>query len=265
MLLDPSARWIASSPSLLLNSDVLAMSFAFVAVLVLNNLLLKHIGVAFYQVARSSTLVFSVLFSRLFLHVPITGKIGFSCFLIICGFLISADEERALNSITFAGISYGVLASMVAALCGIYCKRVDKVVDGDSLKIALLNNGSSIILLFPLIFSTGQFHTAWMTGQLWKVTLWWQLIVTGVISMMVGWTSNKVISLTSPVTHNVSINAKSLLQTILAVIFHEEKKTFLWWVGNLLVMLGIMLYATNKSSSTSSEIIITIPEKKETR
>lgn len=249
--LDPRGLSFSIAPMAFLDSNVLAMSFTYIGVIVMNNLLLKHIGVAFYQVARSSTIVFTVIFSWTFLGVAVSVHVVCSCVLIMCGFLVSVDQERLLNSLTLTGVLYGILASLFAALCGIYMKRVDKVVEGSSLKVSLMNNVNSFIFLLPLVLSTGQLQFVWTSGELHDSILWWRLLLTGVLSLLVGWTSAKVISITSPVTHHISINAKSLLQTLLAVMINAEKKTTLWWFGNLLVMAGIVIYSLHRAPQTS--------------
>ena len=248
--LNPQTPWLRIPLMTFLHRDVLAMNFAFIGVIVMNNLLLKHIGVSFYQVARSSTLIFTVILSWVLLGIPLTWRVTVSCFLIVVGFFVSMDQEILLNSLSLVSISYGMLASMSAALGGIFIKRADRLVQGDSWSISIINNLNSLVLLFPLLLSTGDLQFTVSSGQLLDLSLWWRLVVTGVLSLLVGWASIRVISLTSPLTHNMSINAKSLLQTLIAVVLHGETKTMAWWVGNFLVILGIMNYSFSRSRSS---------------
>lgn len=258
----PSTSWLSISLVTFLHSDILAMTFTFIGVIVMNNLLLKHIGVAFYQVARSSTLIFTVIFCRWFLQVPVTGSVLVSCAFIIFGFVVSVDQEMFLSSLSLVGVFYGVLASMFAALSGIYIKRADRLVNGNSLEISLTTNINGILFLFPLVFSTGQLQYAVHSSCFTDSAMWCMLIVTGVLSLLVGWASNKVIGLTSPLTHNMSINAKSLLQTLIAVAVQGESKTLMWWGGNVLVILGLMSYGLSKAQPPlSREIDLTVPRK----
>jgi len=243
----PHTPWLSIPLMTFLHRDILAMTFTFIGVVILNNLLLKHIGVAFYQVARSSTLIFTVIFSRVFLRVQVSPQVVVSCALIVVGFVVSVDQEMLINSLSWLSISYGVLASVSAALSGIFTKRVDRLVKGNSLEISLTNNINSIVLLFPLVISTGQLQFTMSSSYYIDQAMWLRLAVTGVLSLLVGWASIKVISLTSPVTHNMSINAKSLLQTFIAVVVQGESKTMAWWVGNLLVVLGLINYSLSRS------------------
>lgn len=43
---------------------------------------------------------------------------------------------------------------------------------------------------------------------------------------------------TSPLTHNISGTAKACAQTVIACIYYTEIKPVLWWVSNVVVLLG---------------------------
>lgn len=48
---------------------------------------------------------------------------------------------------------------------------------------------------------------------------------------------------TSPLTHNISGTAKAAAQTVLATQVNAEIKSFMWWVSNVVVLLGSAAYA----------------------
>ena len=48
---------------------------------------------------------------------------------------------------------------------------------------------------------------------------------------------------TSPLTHNISGTAKAAAQTVLATQVNSEIKSFMWWVSNVVVLLGSAAYA----------------------
>ncbi|XP_076451836.1 GDP-fucose transporter 1-like [Babylonia areolata] len=250
--LSPKTTWLNISLATFFQSDVMAMTFTFIAVIVMNNLLLKHIGVAFYQVARSSTLIFTVVFSRFFLGVRVTLPVMASCFLIMLGFVISVDQEMVISSLSLKSISYGVLASMSAALGGIFTKRAVKFVQGNTVGVTLTNNANAVLFLLPLLLSTGQLRMS-VSSDFLDTRTCLKLCATGVLSLLTGWASIKVISLTSPLTLHMSINAKSLLQTLIAVMMEGEPKTVTWWIGNCLVILGIMNYGLSKDPVSDSQ------------
>lgn len=47
---------------------------------------------------------------------------------------------------------------------------------------------------------------------------------------------------TSALTHNISGTAKAAAQTVMAVGIWREVKPALWWLSNLVVLLGSALY-----------------------
>ena len=58
-----------------------------------NNLCLQHLGVAFYNVGRSLTTVFSVLLSYLALGQTTSTQCLLMCGIIILGFVLGVDQE----------------------------------------------------------------------------------------------------------------------------------------------------------------------------
>ncbi|CAE1247751.1 SLC35C1 [Acanthosepion pharaonis] len=153
-LLFNSMKWSFQIPSVsartLLEQDILILSYTFVGGLTLNNLMLKHISVAFYQVARSFTLVFTVMLSVYILSKPFTKKVLVCCCLVIGGFSLSVKEEDVSGTLSLWGILYGIVASFFIALCGIYLKKVGK--DKRKYTICEAVIGSDFFLLFSFFF-----------------------------------------------------------------------------------------------------------------
>ncbi|VDH96120.1 solute carrier family 35 (GDP-fucose transporter), member C1 [Mytilus galloprovincialis] len=237
----PKIEW-----NLLLKKDFLRFSFAFVASLTMNNLMLKHIGVAFYQVARSWTLIFTILFSQCLLKKDITYKAIIACLIVTCGFFIGIDQEDASGTLSVWGIIYGIFASLATALGGIFIKRVQPIVEGDSFKQAYYNNVNGVIIFFPLVLSTGQLQQILYSEFIFHPSFWICMTISGVLSLSIGWVSVLQIKHTSPITHHVSNTAKSVLMTVLAIMYFNEEKTMLWWGGNFLVIFGVMFYTYSR-------------------
>ncbi|XP_067658650.1 GDP-fucose transporter 1-like [Haliotis asinina] len=252
-----------SVPSLdketILHSDMLSLSFSFVISLTMNNLLLKHISVSFYQVARSLTLIFSILLSVCMLAKAPSYKVVFACLLIISGFVIGVDQEEASGTITIWGIIYGLLASLTSALTGIYFKKGENAVGGSALKLAYVNNFNSMVIIFPLVLSTNQLSHIMNSDIATQPQLWLFLTASGVLSLAIGWASALQIRYTSPVTHQISINAKSITQTVIAILWNNEHKTVFWWFGNILVLFGIGVYTYTKYQESTSQKVETSP------
>ncbi|XP_029820114.1 GDP-fucose transporter 1 [Manacus vitellinus] len=72
--------------------SVLPLSAVFIGMVTSNNLCLKHVGVAFYNVGRSLTTVFNVLLSYLLLKQT-TSLYA----LLACGVIIGEGEQKGLH------------------------------------------------------------------------------------------------------------------------------------------------------------------------
>ena len=50
------------------------------------------------------------------------------------------------------------------------------------------------------------------------------------------------VKVTSALTHNISGTAKACVQTIIAVAYFQETKTWLWWFSNAVVLISSAAY-----------------------
>lgn len=241
-------------PNHLYSKTLLMLSMSSVCGLTFNNLMLKHIGVAFYQVARSFTIIFTIGLSAIFLGRGLTLRAVMSCFLVVCGFFIGIDQEDVSGTLSFFGVIYGLLASLSAAVSGILFKKAEVLLDGDSLKLAYYNNLNCMLIFLPLVMGSGQFSAVLESDLIYQPKFWFILTVTGCLSLAIGWVSALQIKYTSPIAHHLSINAKSVVQTVLAVLFYHESKTLFWWLGNLLVVAGVLMYTLTKIIQDSNRI-----------
>ena len=222
------------------------MSLCFVSMLSFNNLCLKYVGVAFYQVARSTTLIFTVIFSITILKKTVSMRVVACCIIVACGFILGIDQEKFMGTLSVRGVVYGVISSLFVSLTGIFTKKALDVVEGDSVKLTLCSQLNAVVLFCPIVIATGQLSTVISSSTFHEVYFWTFLISTGALSFLIAWISAVQIDLTSPVTHHISGNTKAVLQTVIAVIYFHEHKAWLWWVSILLVVGGAFAYAITR-------------------
>ncbi len=223
--------------------QVMPMTVTYVSMLTFNNLCLKHVGVAFFQVARSMTLIFTVVFSILILHHRISYRVILCCIIVAGGFVLGIDQEHIKGTLSIRGVLYGVTTSLFVSLNGIYIKKSLDVVERDSTRLTYYNNINAIVLFIPFLAATGQVAQFFSTEQSRDMYFWLFLIGTGMLSTSMAWISAKQIDLTSPITHHIIANAKAVIQTLLAVVFNSEHKAILWWFSIFLVVTGATFYA----------------------
>ncbi|ELR13729.1 uncharacterized protein ACA1_008950, partial [Acanthamoeba castellanii str. Neff] len=129
----------------------LPLSVVFVGMIVFNNLCLKEVGVSFYNVGRSLTTVWNVMFTYLMLGQKTSPRALLCCLFLVVGFILGVDQEGETGELSVRGVSYGVLASLFVALNAIYVKKVLPVVHDDSWKLTLYNNLNAFLLFIPLM------------------------------------------------------------------------------------------------------------------
>ena len=79
------------------------------------------------------------------------------------------------------------------------------------------------------------------------------MTLAGIFGFLIGIVTIAQISLTSPLTHNISGTAKASVQTIIAVLFFGDKMTFRSAIGTIMVLGGTFLYSLVRSREMDRE------------
>jgi len=125
------------------------LSVVFVGMITLNNICLKYVEVSFYNVARSLSIVFNVIFTYLLLGKQTSFLTCSTLFVVIFGFYIGIEGEINFSLI---GTLSGVLSSVFVSLNSIYTSKVLPKVDNDKSLLLYYNNFNASVLFIPLIF-----------------------------------------------------------------------------------------------------------------
>lgn len=152
------------------------------------------------------------------------------------------DQEGAEGTLSLAGTVFGVLASLCVSLNAIYTKKVLPAVDGSIWRLTFYNNLNACVLFLPLLLLLGELQALRDFAQLGSAHFWGMMTLGGLFGFAIGYVTGLQIKFTSPLTHNVSGTAKACAQTVLAVLYYEETKSFLWWTSNLMVLGGSSAY-----------------------
>jgi solute carrier family 35 (GDP-fucose transporter), member C1 len=246
---------------------VMPVSLGFAGMIVFNNLCLKFVGVAFYNVGRSLTTVFNVLLTYLILGERVSLKTIGTCAVIVLGFMLGVDQEQrgtsdndnglssleaseddgaaiGVESVPLIGVAFGVLASLCVAINAIMTKKVLPAVDGDKWRLTLYNNMNTALVAVPIMFALGEVDEVIQNAQFLLTWHFWAIaLVAGVCGVAIGLASMLQIKHTSPLTHNISGTAKACAQTVIAVTLASQLKGTLWWLSNFMVLGGSLAYA----------------------
>ncbi|VDO28169.1 unnamed protein product [Heligmosomoides polygyrus] len=97
---------------------------------------------------------------------------------------------------------------------------------GDSIwRLTMYNNLNAIVLFLPFI---GEFGELMYFPLLFSPVFWTLMSFSGVIGFLMGYVTGWQIQATSALTHNISGTAKAAAQTVMAVVYFSEVKTFMW-------------------------------------
>ena len=230
--------------------QILPLSLIFVSMITFNNLCLKYVEVSFYNVARSLSLVFNVLFTYLVLG-NVTSKATCATLVLICGgFYIGIEGELNFSLI---GTVCGVLSSIFVSLNSIYTAKVLPKVDGDKSLLLYYNNVNGSILFLPLIFLYEYSLLRENFDKFLSFRFWLAMTFTGIMGYAIGLVTVMQVKYTSPLTHNISGTAKAALQSLLAFYIWGNEATFKGILGILLVIVGSGLYTWVQMVSKASD------------
>lgn len=155
---------------------------------------------------------------------------------------MGVDQEGGSGTLSYLGVMFGVLASFCVCMNAIYTKKFLPVVDSNIWRLQLYNNFNACFLFVPLMILNSEFQAVYNFPMLFSKYFWSMMTLSGLFGIAIGYITGLQIKVTSPLTHNISGTAKACAQTILAVTVNHEVKTALWWLSNVLVIIGSLAY-----------------------
>lgn len=219
---------------------VLPLSIVFVGMISFNNICLKYVEVSFYNVARSLSIVFNVIFTYYLLGKPTTWQTCATLIVVILGFALGINGEVNLSVL---GTVCGVISSVFVSLNSIYTSKMLPVVENNKSLLLYYNNANASMLFIPLIAYLEYNVIYEHSEKLLSIAFWAVMLVTGVMGFAIGLVTVLQVQATSPLTHNISGTAKAAVQSLLAFFIWHNAATVRGVLGILVVILGSGWYA----------------------
>jgi len=220
---------------------VLPLAVVFVGMVAFNNLCLAYVEVTFYQVVRSLTIVFTILFTYTILGQSTSIPAIQACAVVTLGFVIGSIGEA---NFTWLGVFYGVASSAFVSLYGIYVKKVMSAVGGDQWRLLIYNTAISIVLMLPTIWLMGEAPELFKNEGFYTFSNWVNMTITGVFGFLINIAVFLQIKYTSPLTNNISGTLKACVQTLFAIVIYQNEVTFINGLGIVLVIGGSAYYSS---------------------
>ncbi|KAI8145453.1 triose-phosphate transporter family-domain-containing protein [Fennellomyces sp. T-0311] len=219
---------------------VAPLTFVYVMMLALNNLCLKYVEVTFYQVARSLSINFTILFTYLILGKTTSAPALVACVIVFLGFAIGSYGEI---NFSWPGVFYGVGSSAFVALYGIYVQKTLAVVDNNQWKLLHYNTTLAIIFLFPLVVFSGELYEILTVSEaIYDFGFWMLMTLTGITGFGINIAMFLQVKYTSALTNTICGTAKACVQTILAAMIFRNPISDLNALGILLALFGSGYY-----------------------
>jgi GDP-fucose transporter C1 len=227
---------------------VFPLSLIFVGMITFNNFCLKHVEVSFYNVARSLTIVFNVIVSRILSGTTTSPKTLACLALVVAGFYIGSIGE--VNFSHF-GTACGVLSSLFVSLNSIFTKRILPLVDHNHWSLTFYNNINACMIVAPLVYVFEADFVLEHMRHLQSPIYWICMTFAGLFGFLIGIVTILQIKATSPLSHNFSGTAKAAVQSLLAFYLWGNEATILGVLGIFIVLGGSLLYTYVKMNESS--------------
>lgn len=218
---------------------VLPLSIVFVGMVCFNNICLQLVQVSFYNVARSLSLLFNVMFMYVVLSKVISLASFAALIVVLIGFVAGIEGELEFS---FMGTSAGVLASMFVALNSVYTSKVLPSVNNDKSLLLFCNNLNASIIFLPLVIMFEYEIIVTHIDKFASILFWTAMTISGVMGFAIGLVTVMQVKATSPLTHNISGTAKAAVQSLAAFYIWGNPATLSGVVGLVLVLVGSALY-----------------------
>lgn len=246
---------VANVPRFEIKTDILKqmlpLSVIFTMMMVCNNLCLKYVEISFYQVARSLTIVFNVVFDFVVLGQRTSFPAMLCCALVVSGFALGNQQELRWSR---HGVLFGVSASFFVAMNAIFVKKKFPIVDNNAWKLTLYNNLNASLLFIPLIIGFGEPSAILASANILKLKFWSMMTAGGVFGICISFAVAAQIKHTSPLTHNVSATAKAAAQTVLGLIVYQNPITAWGGASVGVILLGSLFYTLVRRSEMKKNL-----------
>ncbi|KAI1300997.1 UAA transporter [Mortierella claussenii] len=225
------------------NMVMLMFSFLYTLNIAISNVSLNEVSVAFHQVVRAMTPVFTIAISVAFLSKRYSSMTYLSLLPLLLGVYMATVGDY---SYTAMGFFLTVLGTVLAATKTVVTNRI-QVGRLQLHPLDLLLRMSPLAFVQTVIFS-------WMKGELDMVVNFCQsdrmsyklvmaLLVNGVIAFFLNYVSFTANKKTSALTMTVAANVKQVLSIVVAVTVFNTTIGFLNGLGIIMTLIGGACYS----------------------
>ncbi|KAF7329736.1 TPT domain-containing protein [Mycena kentingensis (nom. inval.)] len=224
--------------------------------LVFNTLCLATVDATFFQIARGLLLPFTIIASCFITRSLPNERIVIAALVVTLGFFVGAAESYTPSESTTSkfetvrALCYGLISSVVLAMHATLSKVATSTIKHSVFTISYWGNLFMAIMSLPLILLNGEVQV--FRDRLADPTQNWTTFivgcgVTGVVGFLLGLANVLSIKMTSPTSHMFAAAAKTVIQTLLAVLFFGDRVTVYRVAGLALITAGTIFYTWSQA------------------
>lgn len=226
-------------------------SFCFSSTIVLNNACLSMAKLSTYSVAKSTTLIWNVLFQFILLRIKLPISTIFSCFLILAGVTVgSLDTSTLAPMAVIAGCS----SSIFQALYNTCIARALPKTNNDTSEVLVRNQELSSVLLIIYILISKELVNLFMFSPCFDLSspkflsCWAIFFLTTAFAAGLNKFTFMVIGLTEPSTFSVIGFTKAGLQTAGGWFIYKDPASVKSVTSVALTLSGSLIYGITRGS-----------------
>ncbi|OII72890.1 fucose translocator [Cryptosporidium ubiquitum] len=226
-------------------------SFCFSSTIVLNNACLSVAKLSTYSVAKSTTLIWNVLFQFVLLRIRLPLSTILSCCLIIAGVTVgSLDTSTLAPMAVIAGCS----SSIFQALYNTCIARALPKTNNDTSEVLVRNQELSSIFLVVYILVSKELVNLFMFSPCFNLSspmflsCWSVFFLTTALAAGLNKFTFMVIGLTEPSTFSVIGFAKAALQTAGGWFIYKDPASVKSVLSVILTLSGSLIYGITRGS-----------------
>ncbi|KAH8584561.1 fucose translocator with 8 transmembrane domains [Cryptosporidium sp. chipmunk genotype I] len=231
-------------------------SVCFSSTIVLNNACLSSAKLSTYSVAKSTTLIWNVLFQFIFLRIKLPVSTIFSCFLIITGVAVGSLDTNTLAPLA---IIAGCSSSIFQALYNTCIARALPKINNDTSEALVRNQELSSMLLVIYIIVSKELVNLFMFSPCFDLSspdflsCWGVFLLTTALAAGLNKFTFMVIGLTEPSTFSVVGFAKASLQTAGGWLIYKDPISIESVTSVILTLSGSLIYGITRSKKKESK------------
>lgn len=206
----------------------------------LNNKCLEVIPLSNYQIARSLTVLFNVLFSYIILNKKTHWISIIACLGVVCGFICGIEGKFTIST---EGLIYGIGSSCFLSLYSIFIVKTVAVFDDNHFAMLQYLISMSSIVLFFIIIINGEIS---VIAEFKTLKIWALQMISGFSATVLNISAIILIKLTSPLTHSICGTIATSITTIIGFLSNDQQSISFLKIFGLIQIFGFSIaYAVN--------------------